>query len=236
VEASSQSETLRDQALPCPLVMGEMGCDAVSPERLDQLLNLGWRHFGRTFFRYSLLFGERSIRWVQPVRVDLGHCELTASQRRILRRNADLELSAGPARLDAEHEELFIRHRTRFREDLPPSLADFFGHDLAAYPCSLLEISARLQGRLVAASFLDLGAECVSSVYAIFDPEFSKRSLGIATMLWEMAEARRRGARFYHPGYAFHNCSSMDYKKQFRGTEGFDWESRWHPLDRPQRR
>lgn len=236
MEASSQSESLRDQPLRCPLVMEEISCGVVSPERLDQLLNLGWRHFGRTFFRYSLFFGERSIRWVQPVRVDLGRCELTASQRRILRRNADLEVSAGSARLDAEREDLFCRHRTRFREDVPPSLADFFGHDLVAYPCSLLEISARLQGRLVAASFLDLGAECVSSVYAVFDPEFARRSLGIATMLWEMAEARRRGARFYHPGYAFHDCPSMDYKKQFRGTEWFDWQSAWHPLERLQRR
>lgn len=213
-----------------------MHCNAVSPERLDQLLNLGWRHFGRTFFRYSLFFGKRSLRWVQPVRVDLCRNELTASQRRVLRRNADLEVSAAPARIDAEREDLFCQHRTRFREDMPPSLADFFGHDLTAYPCTLLEITARFQGRLIAASFLDLGSECVSSVYAVFDPEFSRRSLGIATMIWEMAEARRRRAKFYHPGYAFHDCPSMDYKKRFRGAEWFDWKSLWQPLERPQRR
>lgn len=236
MEASSQSESLRDQPLPYPLVMEERRCRAVPPEQLDRLLNLGWRHFGPTFFRYSLFVGERSMRWVQPVRVDLHRCELTASQRRIWRRNADLEVAAAPARLDAEHEELFCRHRTRFQDDVPPSLADFFGHDLAGYPCPLLEISARLHGRLVAASFLDLGVECVSSVYAIFDPEFFRRSLGIATMLWEMEEGRRRGAHFYHPGYAFHDCPSMDYKKQFHGSEWFDWQSGWRPLERPQRR
>ena len=92
------------------------------------------------------------------------------------------------------------------------------------------------ESRRVAASYLDVGRECVSSVYAIFEPEFSVRSLGIATMIWEMDEARRRGARYYHPGYAFHDCPSMDYKKQFRASEWFDWQSGWRSLERPQRR
>ncbi len=236
VESSTSSDSLRDRPLPYPLVMEETEIASLKPEQLDGLLNLGWRHFGRTFFRYSLFVGQAKLRWVQPVRVDLPRCELTASQRRIRRRNADLAVRAGPAVLDAEREAVFRRHRTRFEEDPPPSLAGYLGDDLAAYPCSLVEITARLGGRLVAASYLDVGRECVSSVYAIFEPEFSVRSLGIATMIWEMDEARRRGARYYHPGYAFHDCPSMDYKKQFRASEWFDWQSGWRSLERPQRR
>jgi arginine-tRNA-protein transferase len=82
----------------------------------------------------------------------------------------------------------------------------------------------------VAASLLDLGQDSVSSVYAVFHPDESRRSLGIFTMLKEMEFAAQRGCTWYYPGYACHQASPYDYKKQFRGTEWYDWHGRWHPL------
>jgi len=77
--------------------------------------------------------------------------------------------------------------------------------------------------RLVAASFFDVGQEAASSVYGLFEPAEGKRSLGIFTMLLEIQHCREAGLRWLYPGYATHESSAYDYKKQFRGTEALDW-------------
>jgi leucyl-tRNA---protein transferase len=106
----------------------------------------------------------------------------------------------------------------------------FLGDQPATVPCENVTVAALDAGQPVAASFLDLGKEGVSSVYAIFDPAESRRSLGIFTLLKEIEFARERGYRFYYPGYACHEPSPYDYKKQFAGLEWFDWEGNWKPL------
>ncbi len=222
----------RDAPLRFPLLMEEFSRSVVPPEHLDALLNLGWRHFGRHFFRYSLFLSENRMHWVQPVRVHLPRLTLSTSQRRILRRNGDLTVTVGQPVADAEHRDLFLRHRTRFATNVPERLADFLGDGLEQYPCPMVEVAARRNGVLVAASYLDVGVTCASSVYALFDPAESRRSLGIATMLWEIRHAGERGCSHYHPGYAFHEPSEMDYKKQFAGSEWFDWQGNWRPLER----
>ena len=97
-------------------------------------------------------------------------------------------------------------------------------------PCRNVEICVRLGGRLAAASFLDVGESATSAVYAMFDPEESKRSLGIFTMLVAIRYSRSLGYRHYYPGYACREPSIYDYKKNFSGIEGLDWRDGWGPL------
>jgi arginine-tRNA-protein transferase len=225
-------EAPRAPSLHLPLVFEAGERVRVLPEQMDELWNAGWRHFGRSFFRYSYGLGADQIQRVQPIRVPLATLTFSARHRRILRRNADLVVAFGPPELDAERHALFARHRLRFQRAVPDALTDFLGPSLADYPCPLVEVTARLAGRLVAASYLDLGVAGASSVYAMFEPAEARRSLGVATLLWEIGRARAQGCAHYHPGYAFHEPSAMDYKKQFSGSEWFDWRGRWWPLAR----
>jgi arginine-tRNA-protein transferase len=84
--------------------------------------------------------------------------------------------------------------------------------------------------RLLAVSYLDLGREAVSSVYAIFEPQAARRSPGIFTLLQEIEFARASGRRFLYPGYATVEPGHYDYKKQLQGLQWFDWRGHWHPL------
>ena len=83
---------------------------------------------------------------------------------------------------------------------------------------------------MIAVSYLDLGREAASSVYAIFEPEVARRSPGIFTLLQEIEFARSTGRRFLYLGYATHEPSHYDYKKRFLGLERFDWLGNWIPL------
>ena len=205
-----------------------------SPEQMDTLWAGGWRHFGPIFYRYHQCVTPDGLRNVQPLRVDVNLFEPTRSQRRVLRKNEDLQIRVRTATLLEDRQELFDLHKRRFVENIPNSLEDFLGPAPHAGPCQTLELGAYLGDRLLAASYLDVGATGVSSIYAFFDPEEAGRSLGTATMIWEIVLARKTGRRWHYPGYAYVERSGYDYKKNFGPMECYDWDS-WRPLDSTRR-
>jgi arginyl-tRNA--protein-N-Asp/Glu arginylyltransferase len=230
-DAPDADPAVHDRLNP-PLIDESFVAFSASPERMDSLWRQGWRHFGPQFARYSYRRWKDRILGVRPLRINLQRFVPSKSQRRILRRNQDLEMTIQPAVLDDERYQLFEIHKRRFETQVPDSLENFLGPDLEFYPCALVEITARLEGRLIAASYLDLGLRSVYSVYGMFCPTQANRSLGIATMLWEIAYAQQRGVRHYYLGYVFCEPSVLDYKKQFRGLQAFDWRRRWRPIAR----
>ncbi|MDZ4289959.1 MAG: hypothetical protein U0984_18480 [Prosthecobacter sp.] len=207
-------------------------CHTAPPAVMDQLWAAGWRHFGTTFFRYSLQVDESGMRQITPLRLDLARFTPSKSQRRVLRKNADLRCEFVPAELSEEARSMFERHKVRFLDNVPDDLETFFSPEPATVPCECVECRVWAGETLVALSFLDLGARATSAVYGVFDPGHSRRSLGIYTMLKEIEFSRQRGCLFYYPGYATREPSAYDYKKQFRGLEILHWSSgQWQSLD-----
>ncbi|MGH8047695.1 MAG: arginine-tRNA-protein transferase [Chthoniobacterales bacterium] len=202
----------------------------ISPARLDTRFVMGWRHFGSKFFRYNFSFHAGLLCGVIPLRVRLGEFEESKSQRRVIRRNADLEMRFVPAGHCAAYDRLFVKHRTRFTENVPDSLRDFLSEAPAEIPCANMALEVRLGRELLAVSFMDIGAEATSSVYAVFDPEHAPRSLGIFTMLMEIAQSRKLGKVFHYLGYSYSVPSVYDYKKGFHRVEGYDWGRSWIPM------
>jgi arginyl-tRNA--protein-N-Asp/Glu arginylyltransferase len=228
-----------------PLIFEEFTCEHAEPEQMDALWARGWRHFGTQFFRNSLHFQAGEWLTIVPLRIRLADYKLSKSQRRVLRKNADVECRVEPLEVTDELRAMFHRHKQRFTENVPENLSDFLGADRIAVlqetsavtfadttemvaespsrPCETMMISCYLSSQKVAVSFLDVGLKAASSVYGIFEPEHSARSLGIFTMLKEIEYAQRRGMEFLYPGYATHEPSHYDYKKQFAALEGYDW-------------
>lgn len=203
----------------------------VPPGQMDVLWANGWRHFGTHFFRYSLAEHREQICSVIPLRVDLQHFTPSRSQKRALARNRDIEFIIRDTVVDAAKEALFLRHRERFEDNVPDSLHTFLSREPATVPCRNLELCVYEGGRLLAASFLDLGQTATSAVYAIFEPDEHKRSLGIYTMLRAIEYSRALGCRYYYPGYAYREPSVYDYKKNFAGLEYLDWDMGWLPFE-----
>ena len=207
--------------------------ESAEPERMDWLWSQGWRHFGREFFRYNLSAApDGSVQRILPLRLVLDDFAPTKRQRRVIKKNADLTVEIDRATVNEAREALFLRHRERFTSNIPESLRIFLPEeDPASCPCECLEIRLIEKEKLLAVSYLDCGAEAVSSLYAMFEPEAAPRSPGIFTMLMEIAFARRTGRRFLYPGYATLEPSHYDYKKSFAGLQAYDWPSgEWHPL------
>jgi len=205
----------------------------VSGANLDRLLARGWRHFGTMFYRYNFAVMQGEVQHILPLRVSLEDFKASKSQRRTIRKNQDTTTRVSPATITPEKELMFRRHAERFSDNQPDSFYDFFSRRPQSVPCTCMNIDIYLKDRLIASSFLDIGERSVSAVYAIFDPDFSDRSLGIYTALEEIRFATERSKDFYYLGYGTEGPSIYDYKKQFSALSSYDWRGSWNSMERP---
>lgn len=182
------------------------------------------------FYRYSMNIHDEMLCHVQPLRVRVGDFQYSKRHRRNIVRNRDLMVWIRPSVIDDRKHALFQKHITRFAANQPGSLFDFLSPCPGTIPCRNLEFGVYAADQLVAVSFLDIGETAVSSVYAMFDPDFARRGLGIYTALLELEYARANAMQYYYIGYAYDVPSHYDYKKQFSATEQFDWQGSWLPL------
>ena len=210
--------------------------DHATPRQMDLLWSLGWRNFGKRFFRYSSFPYRGDQLTIIPLRINIRAFSPSDSHRRTIRKNSDLNWNIGPVVTDAEHQGLLELHALRFEDNRPETHTDFLGHEvLESRPCEVREVSARSpEGTLLASSYIGVGEESFSSIHAMYHPEVHRRRLGIATLLREIEETRVSGRRFLYLGYATVEPSFYDYKKRFSGLEWYDWEA-WHASPVPSR-
>jgi arginine-tRNA-protein transferase len=201
----------------------------VPPVYMDRLWAAGWRHFGWYFFRYRTSVHDGKTFHVIPLRIDLDRFELSKSQRRVLAKNEDVDVRIRDSFVDAEKRRLFDVHSVRFERDRPTGLDNFLSPHPATVPCTNREVAVYASGRLVGVTFLDVGERATSAVYAIHDPEESKRSLGIFMMLESIRYSRELGCRHYYHGYAYREPFAYDYKKRFSALEYYAWDRGWRP-------
>jgi arginyl-tRNA--protein-N-Asp/Glu arginylyltransferase len=199
--------------------------DHATPAQMDALWANGWRHFGMHFFRYASCWHDEQRVRVLLLRIDLRKFLPSRSQRRVLKRSADVRVEFGPATIDAERELMFARHRTRFKDNPPDSLGDFLSSTPSQVPCEAKECRLFASDRLFGIGYFDVGHEAVSAVYSMFDPAESRRSPGIKLILEEARWAKEHEFRYFYLGYCYDQQSFYDYKKRFAGTEYLDWQT-----------
>lgn len=204
----------------------------VAPQDMDKLWEQGWRHFGTEFYRYSLSYHMGELRTVMPLRIDLTRFAPSRSQKRVLARNPDLRIEICATQIDAAKEALFYQHRHRFRNNVPDSLYGFLSQHPASVPCRNDSLCVYADEQLLAVTFLDIGAQATSGVYAMFAPQEARRSLGIFMILQSISYSRNLACRYYYPGYAYYEPSVYDYKKGFAGLEYLDWQQGWRPYSK----
>ena len=72
-------------------------------------------------------------------------------------------------------------------------------------------------GKLIAVAVLDFFSSGISSVYFIWDPDYSKWSLGKVSALREIAILSKINRPYYYLGYYIEDCPKMNYKAKYGG-------------------
>jgi arginine-tRNA-protein transferase len=172
----------------------------------------------------------------QPLRVPVATFQPSRSQRRALRRNADVTLEVGPLQPTLEKVRLhdaFVAARFPGKEDGGFGTVEQYALAFGSSPVTTREMRYRVGGRLIGLGIVDLLPDVVSSVYFFFDPGEARRSLGVYSALREVDLARETGRRFVYLGYYIEACREMRYKARFRPCEVLTQAGEWVPYAPP---
>lgn len=206
---------------PCPYLPGRIAGNefGVFP-KLDsavyqRMMDAGFRRSGQVVYRPRCA-GCRECR---PIRVCVPAFVPSRSQRRVLRRNADVAIEIGPPACDDEKWRIYSSYLRAQHDGAMGEGREDLEEFLYQSPTSTLEMVYRVAGRVAAVGIVDRCPDCLSSVYFYFDPSEAKRSLGVFGALSEIEECRRRGLAYWYIGYYVRDCSRMNYKASYRPCE-----------------
>jgi len=197
-------------------------------EAYAHFVRLGFRRSGDFVYRPHCGQCDACV----PVRIPVARFQPSRGQRRIWKRNADLTVQARTPAFYDEHFALYTRYQSARHpgggmDD--PDPGKYLGF-LAAERIDTVFHEFRLGDRLLAVAVVDFLPDSLSAVYTFFDPEERRRSLGTYAVLWQVAEARRRGLHHVYLGYWIAECAKMSYKAAFAPLEACR-HGVWLPLE-----
>jgi arginine-tRNA-protein transferase len=190
----------------------------------DALGRIGFRRSQTVAYRPSCL----DCRSCVSVRVVAGEFRPSATQRRELKRNADLVASecrpwATSEQFDLLQKYLALRHPGGGMAAMDEvDYADMVEHtNVSSYVIEYREPSeGGRPGRLVAACLTDRQGDGLSMIYSFYDPEHEARSgLGNYVILDHIRRAARGGLPYVYLGYWVEGARAMQYKVRYRPIE-----------------
>jgi leucyl-tRNA---protein transferase len=216
---------------PCPYLPGKserkVFTDLSSQNAIelnDALGRIGFRRSQGVAYRPSCLDCTACI----SVRVMAEEFAPNSSQRRIFKRNADIEVSVCQPWSTAEQFNLLRRYL-----DARHAGGGMHGMDEMDFadmveqsPVDTHVIEYReptvgdRPGKLIGVCLTDRQADGLSMIYSFFDPEVDGRDgLGTYIILDHIARAARAGLPHVYLGYWVDGCRRMEYKTRFRPME-----------------
>jgi arginine-tRNA-protein transferase len=189
------------------------------PQFYPQALGWGFRRSGDLVYRPHCAACHACV----AVRVPVADFAPDRSQRRCLRRNADVAMRVvAPRRTDEQlalyRRYLVARHRGGGMDD--HGAAEFEQFLVGAWSEGRF-LEFRKDGRLLAVAVTDRVEHALSAVYTFFDPDEPARGLGTLAVLRQIEWARDEGLDHLYLGYWIEGHRKMDYKRRFRPLELF---------------
>ena len=194
----------------------------VTPEELDALLARGWRRFGPMYFHPACAGCSECV----SLRVLVDRFTPSKSQRRAARACAGLRREVGPPRVDDARLDLYARwhaeredrrgweHNAQTRERYAIEFA--FPHPCAREAAFYDDEAG---GKLVGLGLFDVTPGALSAAFFFHDPDYARRSLGVANVLALIEDARASGRPHLYLGYRVAGCASLRYKASYRPHE-----------------
>lgn len=203
--------------------------DKITASRYDELLAAGWFRSRDIIYRSDLICMDKQVSSVRHIRYDLDEFTLKKRHRKLLAKNdSRFTISVSPVFITSDTERLYASHSKRFKGFVHSSMAE------SVFPFSTQDGNGTLQlnvfdgNRLVASSFFDTGKKAAASIHCVYDAEYSQHSLGIYTMLKEMAYLKEHDIRYYYPGYVLDRPSCFDYKLSLGKCQWLSQDAQWY--------
>lgn len=229
---------------PCPYLDGRQERKLFTALPLDNAARLndalskqGFRRSQNVLYRPSCAECNACL----SARIRVADFEPNRSQRRTLKRNADLRREATSPWATEDQYTLFRRYLDSRHSD--GGMADMDIFEFAAMieetpvKSRVVEYSAppdspEVRRKLTAVCLTDVLDDGVSMVYSFYEPDRAGDSLGTYIILDHIEIARGAGLPYVYLGYWVPGSRKMGYKANFGALEIYK-NGRWQPIGDP---
>jgi len=166
-----------------------------------------------------------------PARIEVAQFRPNRSQRRCWRRNSDLVSSLRPLEFDESHYVLYRRYQAARHAGggMDGDDREQYRAFLLASPVDSALIEFSLTGETVMVSLVDRLPDGLSAVYAFYEPDLPRRSLGVFNVLTQIELARALGLDYLYLGYWIASSPKMAYKAYYRPLQVLR-DGAWQPF------
>jgi arginine-tRNA-protein transferase len=198
----------------------------ISSQHYSLLTQMGFRRSGNLIYRpYCEGCSECTA-----VRIPVAEFKPGRGQRRVWRRNQDLEVSQVAPEYNEEHFALYrkyqrLRHTNSSMDtDDPNQYEDFLFGRVAATEVHEFRLGPedKDEKELLAVAIIDKLEDGLSAVYTFFNPSKSRRAPGVYSVLYEIELARQLELPYVYLGYYVTESQKMNYKINYQPLEAFD--------------
>jgi arginine-tRNA-protein transferase len=221
-------------AAPCPYLPGRheqkifAELSGENAETMNHMLaRVGFRRSQNTAYRPNCVGCNACV----SVRVLAQEFQPNATQKRLLRRNADLVVSADPAWATEEQFALLQTYlKARHSDGAMVDMDEFDYEEMVenspvdTYMIEYREpAEAGRPGRLIGVCITDKLVDGCSMVYSFYDPHAANRKgLGTMIILDHILRMAAEGLPYVYLGYWVEGAPRMAYKTRFGPLERFD--------------
>lgn len=122
----------------------------------------------------------------------------------------------GPIDSVDEAFELYYRYNVERHGEHDTASESGFRAFLCSSPIDTRMMRYYVKDRLIGIGWVDVVPDGLSSIYFVFEPEESSRSLGSFSAMKEIETAREMGKSWLYLGFYVPGSQKMNYKRRFR--------------------
>ncbi|MEM7099792.1 MAG: arginyltransferase [Pseudomonadota bacterium] len=189
----------------------------ITSDIYQALTDQGFRRSGSHLYRPHCGACQACI----PTRVPVESFQPTRSQRRVLKKNKDLEIRIEEAAFSRRHYHLYERYISLRHADgdMFPASEDQFRSFLLSPWSDCLFLSIYEGQKLLSVAVTDKQPQGLSAIYTFFEPNEQSRSLGVFSILTQIELASEWDLPYLYLGYWIKDCDKMNYKTAYRPTQ-----------------
>lgn len=208
-------------AAECPYAMGKKAVyhqaafSRLNDETMALFLEHGYRRNGNCM--YNMRCPDCSL--CVPIRLRTGRLQPNRNQRRVWKKNQDVEVEIAPLTMSQENLTLLQRFlSTRFPEG-QSSAESYYGGFFITSTSRCFEVRYRVEGRLLGVAIVDAAPLWLNAIYFFFDPDQGWRSPGTLNILTLHHICTAQKIPLLYLGYWIDGHAGMGYKNVFRPHE-----------------
>lgn len=209
--------------LPYQAVYHQALFDTMPDLLMGAYLDSGYRRNGNIIYNMHCKECQACI----PLRIAPHEFRPNRNQKRVLKKNRDLNIEIAPLSCDQENLDLLDKFLAARFPGKDNSAIEYYNGFFLNHITNTVEFRYLEENRLIGSAIVDLSTEWLNVVFFYFDPAKEKRSPGTFNILYLIDFCMQKRIQSVYLGYWIKDVKAMSYKSQFKPhylLQGGSWQ------------